>query len=157
VNGPIVGRLARGVKPNALESRQADVPSERPLNEPSAVDPSPAGPRATSRRGSPAGAARRRAALAEAAYLVGLLSLAGAVYSTLVLLPSKLATRDLRGRRDALTAEVADLERSIALLDRDARALHDDPWVVERTLRRRLGFLRPGERVFRAPAAPAQR
>jgi cell division protein FtsB len=94
-------------------------------------------------------ALRRRAALAEVAYLAGLLVAAGAIYSTLVLLPSKLKTRDLVVQREALATEVEGLERSIAVLRRDASALHDDAWVVERALRRRLGFLRPGESVFR--------
>jgi cell division protein FtsB len=92
---------------------------------------------------------RRRAALHEVAYLTALLLTAGALYSALVLLPSKLKTRELRARRDALTTEVKDLRGSIADLERDARALRDDPWSVERALRRRLGYLRPGERVFR--------
>ncbi|MCO5169395.1 MAG: septum formation initiator family protein [Planctomycetes bacterium] len=92
---------------------------------------------------------RRRAALQEVAYLAALLLTAGALYSALVLLPSKLKTRELRTRRDALAAEVGDLRGSIAALERDARALREDPWSIERALRRRLGFLRPGERVFR--------
>lgn len=92
---------------------------------------------------------RRRAALHEVAYLAALLLAAGALYSALVLLPSKLKTRELRARRDALVVEVKDLRASIADLERDARALRDDPWSVERALRRRLGYLRPGERVFR--------
>lgn len=108
------------------------------------------GPRSTpraSRRLPPE--QRRRAALQELAYLVGMLLTAGALYSALVLLPSKLKTRELRARRDALLTEVKDLRASIADLERDARALRDDPWSVERALRRRLGYLRPGERVFR--------
>ena len=92
---------------------------------------------------------RRRAALQEVAYLAALLLTAGALYSALVLLPSKLKTRELRARRDALAGEVKDLRTSIAGLERDTRALRDDPWSVERALRRRLGYLRPGERVFR--------
>lgn len=92
---------------------------------------------------------RRRAALQEVAYLAALLLAAGALYSALVLLPSKLKTRDLHQRRDALKHEVDDLRGSIDQLRRDTRALHDDAWSVERALRRRLGFLRPGERVYR--------
>lgn len=92
---------------------------------------------------------RRRAALREVAYLGALLVAAGALYSGLVLLPSKLKTRDLLQRRDALAREVEGLRGSIDLLRRDTQALHDDAWSVERALRRRLGFLRPGERVFR--------
>ena len=92
---------------------------------------------------------RRRAALQEVAYLATLLVAAGALYSALVLLPSKLKTRELRARRDALRQEVDDVRRSTEALRRDARALHQDAWMVERALRRRLGFLRPNERVFR--------
>jgi cell division protein FtsB len=106
----------------------------------------PRTPRA-SRRLAPE--SRRRAALHEVAYLAALLLAAGALYSALVLLPSKLKTRELRERRDALREEVADVRRSTDALRRDARALHADAWMVERALRRRLGFLRPNERVFR--------
>lgn len=108
------------------------------------------GPRSTpraSRRLPPE--QRRRAALREVAYLAALLLAAGALYSALVLLPSKLKTRELRARRDALVSEVEDLRGSIADLERDTLALRDDPWSVERALRRRLGYLRPGERVLR--------
>lgn len=104
-------------------------------------------PRASTRRLPPE--LRRRAALREVAYLGALLVAAAALYSGLVLLPSKLKTRDLLARRDALTREVQGLRGSIDLLRRDTQALHDDAWCVERALRRRLGFLRPGERVFR--------
>ena len=82
-------------------------------------------------------------------YLLGLLATAGSFYFGLVLLPSKLRTEDLQARRDAVQTEVEGLEASIEELKRDTRALEDDPWVVERALRARLGYLRPGERVYR--------
>lgn len=93
---------------------------------------------------------RRRAALREAAHLVGLLVAAGAAYGLLVLLPSRIKTDELRRHRDGLAAEVQGLEQRVQDLDQETRGLYDDPWVVERTLRSRLGYLRTGERVFRA-------
>ena len=134
-------------------SRRVGVSASSPPSSPGGASPGGASPsppreRAPSHR-MLAPALRRRAALAEVAYLAGLLLAAGAIYSTLVLLPCKLKTRDLLVQRDALAAEVQDLKGSIALLRRDTSALHDDPWVVERALRRRLGFLRTGECVFR--------
>jgi cell division protein FtsB len=114
-----------------------------------AAGPTPSAPRTPrAARRLPADQ-RRRAALQEVAYLAALLLAAGALYSALVLVPSKLKTRDLRARRDALAHEVEDVRTSISSLERDARALRDDPWAVERALRRRFGYLRPGERVFR--------
>lgn len=111
---------------------------------------SDAAPRPVSARAPCLDAAwRRRAALGEAAHLLALLGLAGGVYTMLVLLPGKLATRDLRARRDAARLEVQELERSIATIERDAAALDVDPWAIERALRRRLGYLRPDERVHR--------
>ena len=80
--------------------------------------------------------------------LAALLTGAAAAFSLLILLPTTLQTRELRARRDALAQEVETLQRSIETLDREAQALHDDPWAVERALRRRLGYLRPDERVF---------
>lgn len=124
-------------------SRSVGPADTRGVSAPSEV---PRTPRA-SRRLAPE--SRRRAAVHEVAYLGTLLVAAGALYSALVLLPSKLKTRELRARRDALRLEVDDVGRSTERLARDARALHDDAWMVERALRRRLGFLRPNERVFR--------
>jgi cell division protein FtsB len=95
-------------------------------------------------------ARQRRAALREALYLTALLATAGTAYFGFALLPSKLQTADLEANHQALTQEVGDLRESITELRRETVALHDDPWVVERALRGRLGYLRPGERVFRS-------
>lgn len=92
---------------------------------------------------------RRRAALREAGAIAGLLAAAGVTYFALVLLPSQLRTRELRTRHDALAAEVAELRGRIASLRTETEALRSDPWAVERSIRGRLGYLRPGERVFR--------
>lgn len=97
---------------------------------------------------------RRRAALREAVYLSALLACAGAAYGVIVLLPSKLKTRALRAEHARRAEEVDHLRESIEALKRDTRALQDDPWTVERTLRTRLGFLRPGEQVVQGPAEP---
>ena len=67
-----------------------------------------------------------------------------------VLLPSRLKTDRMREQRDELRNERAALEKEVADLKAEARALESDPWAVERALRRRLGFLRPGEHVLRA-------
>ena len=91
----------------------------------------------------------RRAALREAAYLVGLLATAAVVYGVLVLVPSKMKTRDVVEQHAEVSRGVAELKRVNASLKADAQALHEDPWTVERALRGRLGYLRPGERVFR--------
>jgi cell division protein FtsB len=91
---------------------------------------------------------RRRAALREAVYLAGLLATAGTLYTVLVLLPSRMKTGSLRDRHDALAHEVEETRKGTAELRKEAAALRDDPWVVERALRQRLGYLRPGERVF---------
>jgi cell division protein FtsB len=93
---------------------------------------------------------RRRAALREAAYVTGLLLSAGAVYFGFILLPSQLQTAELRADHQQMVEEIDELRDSIATLRRDTQALEDDAWVVERALRGRLGYLRPGERVFRA-------
>ena len=93
---------------------------------------------------------RRRAAIREAAYVSALLLSAGLVYFGFVLLPSRLQTAELRADHQKLVEEIDDLRDSIATLRRDTQALEDDPWVVERAIRGRLGYLRPGERVFRS-------
>lgn len=91
---------------------------------------------------------RRRAAVREALYLTGLLLTAGTIYTALVLLPSRMKTGSLQDRRDTLAFEVDELRAGTEQLDRESAALRDDPWLVERALRQRLGYLRPGERVF---------
>ncbi len=105
-------------------------------------------PRTDSRR-IHAARTRRRAALREAAYLAALLTTAAATYAVLILYPSRLKTRQLRAQLEQQRQQVEVLEESIANLRRDAQALHDDPWSIERALRARLGYLRQGERVFR--------
>ncbi|MGE0709774.1 MAG: septum formation initiator family protein [Planctomycetota bacterium] len=102
-------------------------------------------------RGS--GRLRVRRALGEVAYLAGLLVTAGVAYYVLILLPSRLQTDELRRRHERAFAEGKAIEAEISTLERDAAALEHDPWAVERALRSRLVFLRPGERVF-VEAAP---
>ena len=95
-------------------------------------------------------ARRRRAALREALYLTALLATAGTAYFGFMLLPSKLRTSEFEATHQALTEDVEALKESITALHHDRAALEEDAWVVERALRGRLGYLRPGERVFRA-------
>jgi cell division protein FtsB len=81
----------------------------------------------------------------------GALVLAGAsVLYVCILLPSRLKTDRLREQRDELKAEKAQLEKEVQDLRAEAKALESDPWAIERALRRRLGFLRPGEHVLKA-------
>ena len=94
--------------------------------------------------------ARRRAALREASYLCSLLATAGVLYGLLVFLPGKMQTRELSQARDKLVQDVSVLRESMQVAQRDTKALENDAWYVERALRVRLGYLRPGERVFRA-------
>lgn len=91
---------------------------------------------------------RRRAAFREVAYLTGLLLSAGLTYWILILLPSRLHTEELRSRTEKARSEVKASQERIARTQRDTQALRDDPYLVERTLRTRLGYLAPGERVF---------
>ena len=101
---------------------------------------------------------RRRVAFREVAYLAGLLLSAGVTYWVLILLPSRLHTEELRAQTERARAEVTVSEERIARIQRDTVALRDDPYLVERTLRTRLGYLAPGERVFTRPEAkPARR
>src|SRR4051812_18991114 len=84
-------------------------------------------------------------AFARETLYAGALVLAGAsVLYVCVLLPSRLKTDRLREQRDELKTEKAQLEKEVADLKSEARSLETDPWAVERALRRRLGFLRPG-------------
>lgn len=116
------------------------LPSLPPPSAPPTRSPRPA-------RRLPSARVRRRAALREGMYVLSLLLAAGGLYTLLVLLPGRLRTDELRAHRDAVAAEVSHLEESIKILERDTAALEHDRWVVERALRKRLGYLRPGERV----------
>ena len=106
-------------------------------------------PRSGSSRQQAQNRQRRRAAVREGLYVLAMLSIAGAAYFGFALFPSKLRTQELQAKHDALAKEADELKESIATLRRDTRAMNDDPWVVEHALRGRLGYLRPGERVFR--------
>ena len=115
------------------------IPSGRAL-------PSARTPRASRRLQS--ARVRRRAAAREIAYVLALLVSAAGLYTLLVLLPGRLRTDEMRLQRDALEAEVVALEASVRAVEQETRALQEDPWVVERALRRWLGYLRPHERVL---------
>ena len=99
---------------------------------------------------------RRRAAIREAAYLTGLLLSAGVTYWVLILLPSQLHTEQLEARTEKARTEVRASGERIARIQRDTIALRNDPYLVERTLRARLGYLAPGERVFTRPVVRAK-
>lgn len=111
-------------------------------------EPNQPGPRSglASRKGegSPFSALARETAHAALLVAAG----ASALY-VLAYLPSRLKTETLRARRDALQVEKAKLTTELLAIRAESRALEDDPWAVERALRRRLGYLRPGERVLK--------
>jgi hypothetical protein len=90
---------------------------------------------------------RRHAVFREAAHGAALIAAAGAVLWVTVLLPSRLKTERIDEQRLALLAETKDLEKEVRDLEAETRALDQDPYEMEKVLRARLGFLRPGERV----------
>ena len=59
--------------------------------------------------------------------------------------PHRRRTREFVERAAALDAEVERLRADNARLSSELAALETDPWIVERELRHRTGFLRPGE------------
>jgi len=85
----------------------------------------------------------------EALHALALVLAGASVLYACILLPSRLKTESLRRQRDDLKAEKTRLEKDVSDLRAEARALETDPWAVERALRRRLGFLRPGEHVLK--------
>lgn len=79
-----------------------------------------------------------------------LLVLAGAsLLYVLAYLPSRLKTDALRARCVALHHDRDKVAAELAVLRAETRGLDEDPWAVERALRRQLNFLRPGERVLK--------
>jgi cell division protein FtsB len=94
--------------------------------------------------------AQRRRALREVGYLAGLLLASGLAYYVLILLPSRLQTEELREHHDRTAAEVRAIDAEVRRLSRETAALEGDAWAVERALRTRMGYLKPGERVFRS-------
>lgn len=86
---------------------------------------------------------RRRLHLLAAA---GLLVLLGAS----ALDPGGLrAVRRLEADARRVAAENRELERDNARARREIRALHGDPAALERAAREELGFVKPGEVVYR--------
>jgi cell division protein FtsB len=88
-------------------------------------------------------AGNRRAALAYAAAVVGLLALS-------VLDPGGLR-KALRNEAEAerLQRENASLEQRVARLRREVKALQGDPAALERAAREELGYVKPGEIVYK--------
>lgn len=109
----------------------------------------------TTRRGKPSARLERvpqtsgfHAVAREGLHFLALVLAGASLLYVAVLLPSRIKTDRLRDRRDALAREKDQLEREVEGLAAEARALDTDPWAIERALRRRLRFLRPGERVL---------
>jgi cell division protein FtsB len=90
-----------------------------------------------------------RAIAREGAYGLALVLAGASILYLCVLLPSRLKTERIRDRRDELKVEKAKLESELDGLRAETRALETEPWAVERALRRRLSFIRPGERVLK--------
>ncbi len=85
----------------------------------------------------------------------------GYAAAILALLGLSLADRDglrkaLRNEAEAqrLGRENAALEQRVAQLRREVRALQGDPVAVERAAREELGYVKPGERIYKLDEAP---
>jgi cell division protein FtsB len=81
-------------------------------------------------------------------FLVALAGL-GVVYATEVVRAWRM-TRDV----ERLKREISTLRSQTRVLERAADRLRSDPAEIERLAREDLGYVRPGERVLKFPAAP---
>lgn len=78
--------------------------------------------------------------------LFGVLLVAGACLIVMTTVaPHRSKTREFVDRARVLEEQVLHLRQENSLLEREIVALKRDPWMVERELRRRTGFLRQGE------------
>lgn len=59
----------------------------------------------------------------------------------------------LRGELRSAEARIEVLRGELARLERDGAGLEADPFSLERAIRERLEFARPGETVVRAPGS----
>jgi len=93
--------------------------------------------------GPPMPSLRRRLPLLLAAAVLGLLGLSAWD-------PQGLRkVRRLEGEVQRRAAETRDIARENARLRREIRALQGEPAALERAAREELGFVRPGEMVFK--------
>lgn len=84
--------------------------------------------------------------------LFGVLLTAGACLIVMTTVaPHRSKTREFVDRAVVLEEQVIRLRQENALLERKIVALKRDPWMVERELRRRTGFLREGEHRMSDP------
>ncbi len=99
-----------------------------------------------------------RATLGEWGLFLILLTVGSLAIIATTVAPHRRKTQEFRARAAQLEAEVEQLDAENARLEAEIAAIGTDPFIVERELRRRTGFLRPGEHRFAAvtpPAAPA--
>ncbi len=86
---------------------------------------------------------RRRTTLGYLAALVGLVAVSAANPDGL----RKALRNEEEGRR--LERENAALEETVARLRREVRALRGDPAALERAAREELGYVKPGEIIYK--------
>ncbi len=71
-----------------------------------------------------------------------LVLLLGTLLALTTLFPNARSAARLEARADGLAAEVAAIEASCEELRREVEALENDPWFIEREIRRKLKELR---------------
>ncbi|MCA8922497.1 MAG: septum formation initiator family protein [Planctomycetes bacterium] len=81
---------------------------------------------------------------------VGVIAVATSAYALCILWPQAQRTETLAERVATLRAEVAEARAAREQLEAEAQALEGDPYAIERALRRRLRYLRPGEQLLAA-------
>lgn len=79
----------------------------------------------------------------------GLTLLAVGVVAAVFFRSAEQERMTLEQARERVELRVVELERRIAEHQKVIERLHHDPVYVERTVRSRLGYARPGELVFR--------
>jgi cell division protein FtsB len=65
-------------------------------------------------------------------------------------IPAARTLRALEAEERAVCEDIEELRLENAKLENRLNGLYSDPYFVERTLRRELGFLPPGEKVLKA-------
>ena len=86
----------------------------------------------------------------------GLILVTTAAFTIASRMSHERRNRDLQAREVRLTGEIADLKEEVHQLGDRLQGIQYDPYVVERRIRQRLGYVRPGELVIR-PESPTTR
>jgi len=87
---------------------------------------------------------------------VGVVAVATCAYALCILWPQAQRTQTLDERVGGLRAEVAETRAERDRLEAEALALESDPYAVERALRERLRYVRPGEQLLAATPKPGR-